>query len=36
VAQKRRWSLGADGNSIHARLDDMQGHVQEQTAHRVR
>jgi hypothetical protein len=35
VAQKRRWSLGADGNSIHATFDDMQGHVQEQTGHRV-
>jgi hypothetical protein len=35
VAQKRLWSLGPDGNSIHARFDDMHGHVQEQTAHRV-
>jgi hypothetical protein len=35
VAQKRRWSLDADGNSIHATFDDMQGHVQQQTGHRV-
>jgi hypothetical protein len=35
VMQVRRWSLGADNNSLHARFDDTQGHVQEQTAHRA-
>jgi hypothetical protein len=35
VAQIRRWTLGADNNSIHVRFDDTQGHVQEQTGHRV-
>jgi hypothetical protein len=36
VVQKRRWSLGTDDNTIHARFDDTQGHIQEQTGHRVR
>ena len=35
VMQVRRWSLGADNNTLHARFDDTQGHVQEQTGHRV-
>jgi hypothetical protein len=35
VAQKRRWSMGADNNTIHARFDDTQGHIQEHTARRV-
>jgi hypothetical protein len=36
VVQIRRWSMAADNNTIHARFDDTQGHVQEQTGHRVR
>jgi len=36
VVQKRRWSMGADNNTIQARFDDTQGHIQEHTAHRVR
>jgi hypothetical protein len=36
VVQLRRWSISADQNALHARIDDTQGHVQEQTAHRVR
>jgi hypothetical protein len=35
VAQVRRWALGKDDNALHARFDDTQGHVQEQTARRV-
>lgn len=35
VVQKRRWTMGADNNTIHARFDDTQGHIQEQTGHRV-
>jgi hypothetical protein len=35
VMQKRRWSMGADNNTVHARFDDTQGHIQEQTGHRV-
>jgi hypothetical protein len=35
VVQKRRWSMGADNNTIHARFDDTQGHIQEQNGHRV-
>lgn len=36
VQQVRRWSIGSDINTLQARFDDTQGHVQEQTAHRVR
>jgi hypothetical protein len=35
VVQKRRWSMGADNNTTHARFDDTHGHIQEQTGHRV-
>jgi hypothetical protein len=30
-----RWSVDADGKTMHARFDDTQGHVQEQDGHKV-
>jgi hypothetical protein len=36
VAQIRRWTLAADNNTVHARFDDTQGHVQQQDGHRVK
>ena len=29
------WSVGTDGKTMHVRFDDTQGHVQEQTGHKV-
>lgn len=36
VLQIRRWSIGPGNDTLQARFDDTQGHVQEQTGHRVR
>ena len=36
VVKISRWTLSADGQSIHARFDDTHGHVQEQDGHRVK
>ena len=30
-----RWSVDADGKAMHARFDDMHGHIQEQTGHKL-
>jgi hypothetical protein len=35
VVKVSRWALDADGKTIHARFDNTQGKVQEQTGHRV-
>lgn len=35
VVKIDRWSVGPDGKTMHVRFDDTQGHVQEQTGHRV-
>ncbi len=35
VVKVTRWRVDPDGNTIHARFDDLQGHVQEQTGHKV-
>ena len=29
------WAVGPDGKTMHVRFDDTQGHVQEQTGHKV-
>lgn len=29
------WAVGADGKTMHVRFDDTQGHVQEQTGHKI-
>jgi hypothetical protein len=36
VVKISRWSLSADGQTMHARFDDLQGHIQEQDGHRVK
>jgi hypothetical protein len=35
VVLVRRWSLGPDSNSMHARFDDTHGHIQEQWGHKI-
>ena len=35
VVKINLWSVGADGKTMHVRFDDTQGHVQEQTGHKV-
>jgi hypothetical protein len=35
VVKISRWSVGPDGKTMHVRFDDLQGHVQEQTGHKV-
>ena len=35
VVKISRWSVGPDGKTMHVRFDDTQGHVQEQTGHKV-
>lgn len=35
VVKINLWSIGADGKTMHVRFDDTQGHVQEQTGHKV-
>lgn len=35
VVQINRWSVDPDGTTIHARFDDTQGHIQEQTGHKL-
>jgi hypothetical protein len=35
VVKISRWSLSPDGQTIHARFDDMHGHIQEQDGHKV-
>jgi hypothetical protein len=35
VVKISRWSVDPDGKTMHARFDDTQGHVQEQTGHKV-
>ena len=36
VVKISRWTLSPDGQTIHARFDDMHGHVQEQDGHKVK
>ncbi len=36
VAKISRWTLAADGQTIHARFDDTHGHIQEQDGHKVK
>ena len=36
VVKISRWTLAADGQTLHARFDDTHGHIQEQDGHRVR
>ena len=36
VVKISRWALSPDGHTLHARFDDMHGHVQEQDGHKVR
>lgn len=36
VVQNSRWALSPDGQSIHARFDDTNGHIQEQDGHKVK
>ena len=36
VVKISRWTLAADGQTIHARFDDTHGHIQEQDGHRVK
>jgi hypothetical protein len=36
VVKISRWSLSPDGQTIHARFDDMHGHIQEQDGHKVK
>jgi hypothetical protein len=36
VVKISRWSLSPDGQTIHARFDDLHGRIQEQDGHRVR
>lgn len=35
IVKVTRWRVDPDGNTIHARFDDLQGHVQEQTGHKI-
>ena len=35
VVKISRWSVGPDAKTMHVRFDDTQGHVQEQTGHKV-
>ena len=35
VVKLTRWRVDPDGNTIHVRFDDLQGHVQEQTGHKI-
>lgn len=35
VVKISRWSVDEDGKTMHVRFDDTQGHVQEQTGHKV-
>lgn len=35
VVKISRWDVGPDGKTMHVRLDDTQGHVQEQDGHKV-
>jgi hypothetical protein len=35
IVKISRWSIGTDGRTMHVRFDDTQGHVQEQTGHKV-
>ncbi len=35
VVKVTRWRVDPDGNTMHARFDDLQGHVQEQTGHKI-
>jgi hypothetical protein len=36
VVKISRWALSPDGQTIHARFDDMHGHIQEQDGHKVK
>jgi hypothetical protein len=36
VLKVSRWSVAADGRTLHARFDDTHGHVQQQTGHKIR
>jgi hypothetical protein len=36
VVKISRWSLSPDGQTMHARFDDLNGHVQEQDGHKVK
>lgn len=36
VVKINRWTLAPDGQTIHARFDDMHGHIQEQDGHKVK
>jgi hypothetical protein len=36
VGKISRWSLSPDGQTIHARFDDLHGHIQEQDGHKVK
>jgi hypothetical protein len=36
VVKISRWTLSPDGQTLHARFDDMQGHIQEQDGHKVK
>ena len=36
VVKISRWTLAADGQTIHARFDDTHGHIQEQDGHKVK
>jgi hypothetical protein len=36
VVKISRWALSPDGQTIHARFDDMPGHIQEQDGHKVK
>jgi hypothetical protein len=36
VVKISRWALSPDGQTMHARFDDMHGHIQEQDGHKVK
>ena len=36
VVKISRWTLSPDGQTIHARFDDLHGHIQEQDGHKVK
>jgi hypothetical protein len=36
VVKISRWALSPDGETIHARFDDMHGHIQEQDGHKIK
>ena len=36
VVKISRWSLSPDGQTMHARFDDLHGHIQEQDGHKVK